>query len=49
MALTCRVMGRVAAEHDDAHQDEWILNVMNNYTPEQRLFLDKQERTITQA
>ena len=49
MALTCRVMGRVAAEHDNAHQDEWILNVMNNYTPEQRLFLDKQERTITQA
>ena len=41
IALTCRVMGRVAAEHDDVHQAEWILNVMNNYIPEQSLFLDE--------
>ena len=44
ISFTCRVMGRVATEHDNAHQAEWTLNVMNNYTPEQSLFLDESSK-----
>lgn len=49
LALTRKVMRRAAAERDDAHRAEWILNVTTNYRPEQILFLDessKDDRTL---
>ena len=49
LTLTWKVMRRAAAERDDAHRAEWILNVTTNYRPEQILFLDessKDNRTL---